>query len=163
MQAMRDKKPSIDVFAKTLDLTDVQRQDVEREVLRAQHDIAGILQVPMADGTQALEELVEVMADSLARPGKDPGRATRLFGRLMAENVPGSNETYAARVEAVKAELRASFRRNWTAKQYATFEAWQMDPTEVKGIENSPWKGLEARVIERARALGAKLPETAGR
>ena len=30
-----------------------------------------------------------------------------------------------------------------------------MDPTDIKGIEGSPWKQIEDRVLQRAKELGA--------
>jgi len=158
MQVMRDKKPSLDTFAKTLELSDAQRQAAAQNVVRAQRAIQGVLEIPAEDGTRFLEELVETMAHGMAHPGQDPGRGRRLYGRLLSEKIPGSDETYAARVESVKTALRESFRRDWTPRQYATFEAWHMDPTEVKGIEGSPWREIEARVRERAKDLGAEIP-----
>ncbi len=159
MQTMRNKKPPIDVFAKILQLDDEQVAAVQRDVVRAQHAIKDILEIPAEDGTDFLQELVEVMANGMANPGKDPGRGGRLFGRLMSEKIPGSDETYAARVEGVKGRLRESFKRNWTQEQYKTFEAWQMDPTEVQNVEGSPYKDVERRVLERAQQLGWRAPE----
>lgn len=158
-----NKKPSLDLFAQTLSLSEDQRRAAEQAVLASQREIQAILETPGRDGTNFVDELVEVLADGLAQPGKDPTRAQRLFGRLLTETLPGSDDTYAVRVEAVKGRLREGFRRDWDAAQYAAFEAWQMDPTEIQEIEGSPWKELEARVIERARALGADLPPAATR
>lgn len=159
MRVMSNKKPSIDVFAKMLDLTDEQRQAVEENVVRSQKEIRELLETPTADGSLLLDELVDVMADGIANPGKSPGRWAKLFGRIMSENIPGSDETYAQRAEVVKQRLRDDFKRSWRPAQYAIFEAWKMDPTEVQDIEDSPWKDLQGRIVERARQLGAKLPE----
>ncbi len=153
------KKPPIDLFAETLELTDDQRYVAEREIVGAQREIKGILEIPAADGTNFVDELVEVFAQGIAHPGENPGRGMLFFGRLLTEQVPGSNETYAVRIESVKERLRSTFRREWTDKQYATFEAWKMDPTEVEDIEGSPWKEVETLVIERAKALGADIPD----
>lgn len=158
LQGMQNKKPSMEVFAKTLELTDEQRQAAEQDVLRAQRDVRAILEMPTADGANLMDDLVEVLADSMAHPDKAQGRIMKYFGRLLSEKIPGSDETYAVRIEGVKGSLKETLRRNWSKEQYATFEAWQMDPTEVKEIEGSPWKEIEGRVIERARDLGAELP-----
>jgi hypothetical protein len=154
-----NKKPSIDAFAKALALTEEQRAAAERAIVGSQHEIKAVLEIETADGTNFLDELVETMADGMARPGKDLGRGLKLFGRILSETIPGTSETYAARAEALKARLREEFRRAWSPKQYAAFEAWQMDPTEVKGIPGSPWTEVEARVIERAKELGAQIPD----
>lgn len=159
LRTMENKKPSIDVFANTLELTDTQRQAAEQEIVRSQGEIKAILETPAQDGTYFMDELVEVLADGVANPGKNPGRGMKLFGRLLTENVPGSNETYAVRTEAVKQRLRETFKRNWTPEQFTRFHEWKMDPTEVRDIPGSPYKEIETRVIERARDLGADIPE----
>ena len=159
IERMRNKKPSIDVFAETLALNDQQRRLVERDVVQAQQEIRTILEIPAADGTNFLDELVEVMAQGMANPGKNPGRGMRLFGRIMSEKIPGTDETYAARIETVKGGLRQSFKSNFDEKQYATFETWRMDPSEVQDIPGSPWEDLEVRIVGRARDLGAEIPE----
>jgi hypothetical protein len=161
IQVMQNKKPSIDVFAKTLELSATQRAAAAEQLVRAQQQIKDILEIPAEDGTNFMDELVEVMARGVAEPGKNPGRGVKLFGRLMSETIPGSSETYATRIEKIKQGVRATFRRDWTQEQYATFEAWRMDPTEVQDIEGSPWKDVGRRLLERAKELGADVPDDA--
>lgn len=158
MGAMREKKPTLDSFAAVLELDEAQREKVARDVVASQQEIRTLLEIPAEDGTVFLDELVEILAGGMAQPGSGKERGAALFGRLMSEKVPGTDETYAAQAEAVKARLRTSFQRDFSTTQYATFETWRMDPTEIKDIPGSPWKDLEGRVLERARALGAKLP-----
>jgi hypothetical protein len=162
IQVMRNKKPHIDVFAKMLELTDVQRLAAEEDIVRSQQQIKEVLEIPTDDGSVFLDEVVEVLARGVAEPQQAQGRLMKLFGRLMAEKVPGSDQTYAVRIEGIKDSLRQTFQRNWTEKQYATFETWQMDPTEVKDVPGSPWKDVERQVIDRAKALGAEIPEEPG-
>lgn len=158
MRAMAVKKPTLDSFAEVLELDEEQREEVARDVVASQQEIRTILEIPAEDGTVFLDELVDILAGGIAKPGSGKERGAALFGRLMSEKVPGTDETYAMQAEAVKARLRASFQRAFNSRQYATFETWRMDPTEIKDIPGSPWKDLEGRVVERARALGAKLP-----
>ncbi len=159
MLAMRNKKPTLDVFAKTLGLTDEQRETAEREVARGQHEIKSVLETPAEDGTIFLDEVVEVMAHGMANPGKNGERWKKLLGRITTEKVPGTDQTYAARAESIKQSVRDNFKRSWTKKQYTTFETWRMDPTEVQGVEGGAWDSLRPRLIERAKQLGAKKPD----
>jgi len=163
LRQMKNKKPSLDVFASVIGLSDVQREALAQEVVRGQSEIESILRTPAEDGTDFIEELVEVWANGIANPGKNAGRGKQLYQRLLSERIPGTDETYFARVETVKQSMRDTFRRDWNKKQYAHFESWQMDPTEIKDVEDSPYKQLELRVRERARALGAKFPEDAAK
>lgn len=162
MQAMRNKKPDLATFASVLELTDDQQEVVAKHVVSSQAEIRSILEIPAEDGTVFLEEFVDAYAHAMAHPGKDKDRGKRLFARLVAEKVPGSDRTYAQQAEAVKARLRETYKRALSPKQYATFEAWQMDPTEIKDVPGSPWHELMGRIRERARALGAKLPDDEG-
>ena len=162
LRVMRNKKPSLEAFADVLALDDEQREAVAQGVVQAQSEIRAVLLQPAEDGTVFLDEFVETFAHGIANPGKDPQRGARLFQRLIAEKVPGSDATYAQQAEAAKAKLRETFKRTMSPKQYATFEAWQMDPSEVQGVPGSPWKELEGRIRERARALGANLPDEGG-
>ncbi len=155
--AMREKKPSIDTFARTLELDDAQRAAIERGVLSSQHEIKSILEIETEAGANFLDDLVEVFADGIAHPGKNPKAGQALFTRLLTEKIPGSNETYAERVEGVKSRLRAALKRDLNPKQHTAFQTWQMDPTEIKGIAGSPWKAIEKRVGERVKEL---VPDT---
>ena len=158
IQQMQDKKPSIEHFSRTLALTDSQREVIEREVVEAQLQIRALLETPTADGTNLLDELVEVMAEGMARPGEKSERGMKWFGRILTEQVPGTSETYAARAERAKDRLREALRRELTPGQHAQYESWQLDPSEIQGVRNSPWKDLEGRIVERAKDLGAEIP-----
>ena len=162
IQQMQDKKPSIDAFSKTLALTDAQREVVEREVVLAQQQIRSLLETPTADGTNLLDELVEVMAEGIARPGEKSERGMKWFGRILTEEVPGTGETYAAQAERAKEQLRRTLRQELTEEQHALYESWQMDPSEVQDVPNSPWKDLQGRIVERAKDLGATIPDDYG-
>ena len=77
----------------------------------------------------------------------------------MSEKVPGTDQSYAERIEAVKQSMRETFKRDWTRDQYLEFEAWGVDPTEIQDVPGSPNKELEARIRERVRELGGTLPD----
>lgn len=162
MRAMRRKKPPLDLFVEVLELDEAQRAEVVEGVVETQQEIKALLEMPAEDGTVFLDELVDILANGIANPGKDPERGARLFRRLVAEKVPGTDRTYAQQAEAMKDRLRARFKRTMNERQYATFEAWQMDPSEVQGVPGSPWKQLEGRVRDRAAALGHVFPDDPG-
>ncbi|MCK6460807.1 MAG: hypothetical protein L6Q95_13055 [Planctomycetes bacterium] len=157
MRAKADRKPAMDVFASTLELSEEQRFSTARVVAEGQREVHAILATPAADGTNLLDQLVEMAAKGLAEPGKDPGWGP-WFARVLTEKVPGTDETYGARIEAVKKGMRATFQREWSKAQYEEFEAWGVDPTEIESVPGSPNEALWKRVAERARQLGAALP-----
>lgn len=157
MRVKENKKPSMDVFASVLELTEEQRAAAERVVLEGQKKVYEILETPTYDGVNLMDELVDIVAKGIAQPGKDHGWGPWV-ARVLGDKIPGTDETYGARVDSVKKSMRESFKRDWSAEQYREFEAWQMDPTEIRDVPGSPQKELEVRITERARALGAELP-----
>jgi hypothetical protein len=158
MRVKQNKKPAWDAFAKALELSDGQRALTERVVVAGQREVHSILGTPTLDGANLIDQLVEIAAKGMAEPGKDHGFGPWL-ARVLTEKVPGTDETYGARIEAVKGRMRATFKREWSEAQYAEFEAWGVDPTEVQNVPESPNEALMKRITERARALGADVPK----
>jgi hypothetical protein len=159
LKLKEDKKPLIETFASALELTDDQRHRTEQEIVRGQREMLDVLATPTWDGSVLLDELVETFAQSMAAPGKDAGRMMRLFGKLLTEKVPGTDETYGARIDAIKRSVKDTLRTVWQPEQYAEFEAWGVDPLEVKNVPGTPNAAIERRVLDRARDLGVELPE----
>ena len=153
-----DKNPSLDVFAATLELTDEQRRAAEQEVIRGQREVFDILDIPTEGGANLMDELVEVVARSVAWPEKDPGWGKWLV-RVITEKIPGTDETYATRIDAVKATVLDSFKRTFNEEQYAEFQKWGVDPIEIQDIPDSPGEDLESRYMDRARQLTAEFPD----
>ncbi|MHC4548739.1 MAG: hypothetical protein ACYTEZ_08160 [Planctomycetota bacterium] len=153
-----NKKPAMDVFASMLELTDEQRAATERVVVDGQRQVHAILDTPTADGTNLMNGLVEIVARRIAEPGRDHGFG-RWFARIASEKIPGMDETYGARIESVKNAMRATFKRYWSAAQYREFEEWGVDPTEIEKVPGSPNAELWMRIAERARTLGADIPD----
>lgn len=153
-----NRKPAMDVFARVLELTEEQRAATERVVVEGQRQVHEILNIPTYEGTLLMDELVEIFAKRIAEPGKDHGFG-RWIARVLSEKIPGSDETYATRIEAVKSDMRATFKREWSEAQYREFEEWGVDPTEIEKVPGSPNDALGKRIVERARRLGAEIPE----
>ena len=154
----QNKKPAIGAFAAALELSAKQRRETEKIVVAGQHRIHEALRIPTADGSSLMEEVVEIVARGVAEPGKDHGFG-KWVQRVMSEKIPGTDETYGARIESVKNDMRASFKREWSDEQYREFEEWRVDPSEIQNVEGSPNAALMRRVYARARELGAKVPE----
>jgi hypothetical protein len=158
LRKRQNRKPPIEDFVEVLDLTPEQRASIESEVIRGQREAYAILETPTSDGRNLFDELVELSAASIARPGKDPGWGA-WFVRVMSEKVPGTDETYATQVENVKKAMRSEFRRVFTKEQSAEYDSWQVDPLEIRDVRGAPMEQLEKRIVERTREMGADLPE----
>lgn len=158
LRVKADKKPAMDVFASVLELSKDQRVATERVVVEGQREVHAVLGTPTYDGTNLMDQLVEIAAKGIAEPGKDHGWGVWL-ARVLSEKIPGTDDTYGTRIESVKNGMRATLKREWSEAQYREFEAWGVDPTEIESVAGSPNEALLKRVTERARALGAVLPE----
>jgi hypothetical protein len=152
----RDRKPTMDALARELGLGDAQRASVEREVMRGQGEVFAILEITTDDGGNLLDELVERYAAALARPDEDPGWGV-WYGRVLTERIPGTGQTYAARIEAVKRSMRGALREILGERKYAELESWGVDPVDVREIPGSPGDALGRRIRERAAQMGADL------
>jgi hypothetical protein len=153
-----DKKPQMAVFARALELTDEQRVVAERIVLESQRATYSVLETPTADGTNLMTELVDLFAHGIADSSKDPGWG-KWIGRIVTEKIPGTDETYSERLETIKRRVNGEFKRTWTPEQYKEYEAWGVNPTEIKGVPESPEVELAKRIMDRARMFGAESPE----
>lgn len=159
MRIKQNKKPEMTVFAQMLELSKEQVAAAERTVVEGQRDVHQILETPTADGRNLMDELVELMAKGIAEPGKDHGWG-QWIGSVMSQKVPGTDESYGVRIEAVKTRMRQTFQREWTKEQYAEYQAWGVDPTEIQNVPESPNQILWERIQDRARAMGARIPNS---
>ncbi len=149
LEKKQNKKPSLEVFADVLELTDNQRSTVDEQVWLGQKEVRTILETPTTDGSILIDELVDVLAAGEAKhPDAGPG-FMKWLGRVISEKIPGTETTYAAEIETVKNNVRDVFRSEFTEEQYAKFESWGVDPTEIKELNDNPWADFEERVKNR--------------
>ncbi len=149
----QNKKPSLGTFSDALELDPNQRRLVDEEIRVGQRQIRDILETPTANGESLLDELIDAMAHGAAKRADTGPLFSKWYGRLMTLIVPGTTETYAAKLETVKGTVREGLRRELNDTQYAEFEAWGLDPTEIQDVTNTPWADFEQLVDDRAAAL----------
>ncbi|MGE0191603.1 MAG: hypothetical protein AB7T63_06120 [Planctomycetota bacterium] len=150
--ALQDKRPAYTTFSEVLDLEATQSESVTRDITQAQSEILQVLRTPADDGTVFFDRLVDLMAEAARKPGQDVGWKAFLE-RVLSEPLPGANTTYGARIEGIKGDLQGALRRTMDDRQWASFEAWQMDPTQIRDIPGSPYAEVGRLVAERAQAL----------
>jgi len=153
LEKKQNKKPSLEVFAEVLKLTDNQRRTVDEQVWLGQKEVRSILETPTADGSILINELVDVIAYGEAKHPDSGPRFMKWLGRVISEKIPGTETTYAAEIEIVKNNVRDVFRSEFTDEQYAKFESWGVDPTEIKELNDNPWADFEKRVVKRLKEL----------
>jgi len=153
LEKKQNKEPTLAVFSEVLNLTDDQRNVIDKEIWSAQKEVRTILETPTEDGSILIDELVDVIAYGEAKHPEASQRFIKWLGRVMSEKIPGTDVTYGADIEVIKNNAREAFRSEFTEEQYAEFESWGVDPTEIKDIENNPWADLEERVKQRLLKL----------
>ncbi|MHC5020060.1 MAG: hypothetical protein ACYTGX_08110 [Planctomycetota bacterium] len=148
------EKPSLGAVAAHLKLSDVQKSEVERAVLEGKQAVFDTLSIPTKDGTVFTEELTDTIV-SMVTEGEMEGGAKfmKLFVRMNAEKIPGTDETYVQRMNTIKAGVTQQIQRDLTPEQFAEYEKMRVaqDPTEMK-VAGDPWEKVMTDVA-------AKLPE----
>jgi len=153
LELKQNLKPPLADFAEVLELDESQQGAVEDVIWLGQDSVRAILETPTADGSVLVDGLVEALAyGKVGHP-----EAGRIFmewvGQVMNTQIPGSDDTYGWRIEAAKKDVREALRRELTEEQYAEFERWNVDPTEVQEIQDSPWTDIGERIEQRALEL----------
>lgn len=147
--ALRDKRPAYSTFSDVLDLEASQSERVTADITQAQASIMQVLRTPADDGTVFFDRLVDLMVQGARKPGQDIGWKAFLE-RVVREPIPGTNTTYGARIDGIKSDLKESLRRTMNDRQWASYEAWQMDPTQIRDVPGSPYAEVQRLVTERA-------------
>jgi len=142
-----EKKPPLSQVAAVLGLSEAQRDAVREAVVRGQGEVIEMLRRPMADGKVPLEEIFDVFLDD---PEKAKARAPALFGMLLTEKIPGTDETYGLRWDALKRRTAESFARDLTPEQFREYEKMGLDPLEIQ-VPGSPWLEVLQDAFQRRR------------
>ncbi len=149
----QNKKPTLETFAEMLELEPYQVLAIENEVREGQRQLREILEIPTADGTHLVDELINVMAHGENGDPATGGLWMQWLGKVTSEVVPGTDQTYSSQIETVKSTVRVAFERELSEEQYTEFVDWNLDPTEIQEISESPWADLG----ERSSATAAQL------
>ena len=128
-------------------LNESQREAVHRAVIRGQEEVIGILRTATAGGRVPLDDILEAF---LEKPESAQARMVEVFGMLATEEVPGTDGTYAERVDLVKKSALESFRRSFTPEQFRAYEKTGQDPLEIQ-VEDSPWVPVFQEAWKRKR------------
>jgi len=149
-QSKDQKKPPLSQVAATLGLSEYQREQMRREVVRAQEEMIEVLSIPTSDGTVLIDELLSMYSGKEAStPEEAQARMLKIFGRLSSEKVPGSEETYVKRMESVNRRVTDAFRRDLTPEQWTEYEKMGIpDPTEIQ-VKGSPWEKAFQEFLKR--------------
>ena len=132
----------------------VRLQQVEETVAQADQTLSSTIEKQVEEIVdERVDELVDVIAYGEAKHPEAGKRFIKWLGRVMTEKIPGTDVTYGADIDIIKNNTREAFRSEFTEEQYAEFESWGVDPTEIQEIKDSPWTDLEERVKQRLLKL----------
>lgn len=122
-----DKRPLADV-SKDLGLTELQEDQMAEAINASQKLCFGVITTPRNDGTNVLDDIVAAMQD----PEHAEEKVKAAFMQIFTARIPGSEETYLARVMQEKQALLGEFRKILTEDQMKKFDRLGQDPHEIK-------------------------------
>lgn len=120
----------LDGLEKRLDLDGPQRRDAERIIERTKGELERLAETPNEDG-QTLKELQEAMQVGPGARGDDvAGAMLAQIGKVMTfrnSKVPGSDETYQAAEQRIRARGRTQLRETLRPDQHTRFDDSHVD------------------------------------
>ncbi|MCC6741347.1 MAG: hypothetical protein IT452_20055 [Planctomycetia bacterium] len=122
-----NKRPLADV-SKDLALTELQEDQMAEAINASQKLCFGVITTPRNDGTNVLDDIVTAMQD----PEHAEEKVKAAFMQIFTAKIPGSDETYLARVMQEKQTLLGEFRKILTEDQMKKFERLGQDPHEIQ-------------------------------
>ena len=121
-------KPPMDVMVKTLDLSDTQRDALDRVFDGARDETFVLLRAQRPEGGSLLDDFASDLKNS-----EQPSQAyARLFGAITSKTVPGRNQTYLQAFEESEGRVRESIAGHLDPRQRELFDALNVDVFDVK-------------------------------
>ena len=123
-----DKKRPIADISKELGLTELQEDQMVQAIDTSQRGMFGVITTPRNDGTNLVDDIVKALQD----PEDPQGKAQAVFMKLFTDKIPGTEETYLARIMTEKKTLSEEFRKILTPDQMKKYERLGQDPHEIQ-------------------------------
>ncbi|MEK7466379.1 MAG: hypothetical protein AAB074_03100 [Planctomycetota bacterium] len=123
-----DKKVPLAEISKDLELNELQEDQMAEAINASQKVCFAIVTTPRNDGTNILDDIVLAMQD----PEHAQEKATAAFMKLFTDKIPGTEETYLARLMAEKATLNGEFKKVLTDDQMKKYTRLGQDPHEIQ-------------------------------
>ncbi|KAF0243856.1 MAG: hypothetical protein FD180_3024 [Planctomycetota bacterium] len=123
-----DKKRPLSEISKDLALTELQEDQMAEAINASQKVCFGIVTTPRNDGTNILDDIVVAMQD----PEHAQEKATAAFMKLFTDKIPGTDETYLARIMTEKGALNSEFKKVLTEDQMKKYTRLGQDPHEIQ-------------------------------
>ena len=140
-----DKKRPMTEISKDLELTPQQEDQMVQMINDSKRAMFAEVSVPRNDGTNIVDDIVAALQD----PVDPKEKAQAVFMKLFSDKIPGTDETYIARIMKSKAALNEQFKTVLTPEQMKKYERLGQDPHEIQ----TGYDPFEEYVAER---LGKK-------
>ena len=123
-----DKKRPLTEISKELELTELQEDQMAEAINASTKLCFGVITTPRNDGTNVLDDIVLAMQD----PEHAQEKATAAFMKLFTDKIPGTDETYLARIMTEKGTLNSEFKKVLTDDQMKKYTRLGQDPHEIQ-------------------------------
>jgi len=123
-----EKKRPLTEISKDLELTEPQEDQMAAAIDASQKKVFDLITTPRNDGTNLLDDLAEALKD----PEHAQEKAQAVFLQLFTAKIPGSDETYLAKIMTEKVALNEEFRKVLTPEQMKKYERLGQDPHEIQ-------------------------------
>ncbi len=122
-----NKRPLADV-SKDLALTELQEDQMAEAINASQKNCFGVITTPRNDGTNLLDDIVLAMQD----PEHAEEKMKAAFMQIFTAKLPGSDETYLAKLLQEKQVLEEGFKKILTEDQMKKYTRLGQDPLEIQ-------------------------------
>lgn len=122
-----NKRPLAEV-SKDLALTELQEDQMAEAINASQKNCFGVITTPRNDGTNLLDDIVLAMQD----PEHAEEKMKAAFMQIFTAKLPGSEETYLAKLLQEKQVLEEGFKKILTEDQMKKYTRLGQDPLEIQ-------------------------------
>lgn len=123
-----DKKRPLADISKDLGLNELQEDQMAEAINASQKTCFGVVTTPRNDGTNVLDDIVVAMQD----PEHAQEKATAAFMKIFTDKIPGTDETYLARIMTEKAALNGEIKKILTDEQMKKYTRLAQDPHDIQ-------------------------------
>ena len=133
-KAKLNRKPLLKKLVEELELDPATEYQVAEAVNMAKDESFRLFKLNRTDGGNFVDDF----AGALRSPNRDE-EAKRVWVRLLSEKIPGSDETFVARYEQMKAGVNDTIKSLLFEEQWKAYQGLVMDPVQIQ-TGHTPWQ-----------------------
>lgn len=121
------KKPPLSEVTRDAGIDPVTQSKMAQVLNAAKDEAFALLRSPRLDGGNFVDDFVSAM--TAEKPEETAGK---VWLRLFSEKIPGTEETYVARVMTLQKSVNDSLKTMLTPQQYESYEHMALDPLQIQ-------------------------------